>query len=113
MPLVNSTVDFNMFSTLKWKQHKKRLLSQLNECDADFMVQRNNHGAQSESRAKTVSRNTSLNNTNNLTQVNSPQMDMHSLEKNIVSKVRSEVGSAMTTVKTRAHDKVMTAMEKW
>ena len=37
---------------------------------------------------------------------------MHTLEKNIVSKVRSEVASAMTTVETRVHDELMIAIEK-
>ena len=76
------------------------------------MIEQKNHGAQSKNRANTVGRNTSLNDTNNLTKIISPQTDMHTIEKNIVSKVRSEVASAMTTVETRVQDKVMTAMEK-
>ena len=76
------------------------------------MIEQKNHGAQSKSRASTVGRNTSLNDTNNLIKIISPQTDMHTIEKNIVSKVRSEVASAMTTVETRVQDKVMTAIEK-
>ena len=97
-----------MFSTAKWKKHNKRLLSQLSEFDADFMIEQNNHGAQFKNTANTVGRNTSLNDTNNLTQVNSSQTDMHTLAKNIVETVRSEVGSAMTTVETRVQDEVKT-----
>ena len=37
--------------------------------------------------------------------------DMHTLEDNIVSKVRSEVKSVMSTVETRVQDAVMTSIE--
>ena len=55
-----------------------------------------------------MSRDTSLFYTNNPTQVNSPQVDMHTLEKIIASKILSEVDSLMTTVATRVQDAVMT-----
>ena len=38
-------------------------------------------------------------------------MDIHTLDKNIASKVRSEVNCAMTKVKTRVQDAVSTAIE--
>ena len=41
------------------------------------------------------------NNKNGPIQVHSPQVDMHTLEENTVSKVRSEVDNVMTTVETR------------
>ena len=50
-------------------------------------------------------------NTNKPTQVNGLQVDMHTLEKNIVSEVRSEVDSVMTAVETRVQDPVLTAIE--
>ena len=52
-------------------------------------------------------RGPSSDNTNISTQVNYPQVDMHTLDENIVSKVRSEVDNVMTTVETR----VLTAIE--
>ena len=36
---------------------------------------------------------------------------MHTLEQNIVSKVRTEVDKVMTAVKTRVQDAVLTAIE--
>ena len=90
-----------MISTRKKKQHKKRLLSELSESDAAFMTAQNDHGAQSESRANTVGRDAFLNDTNNPTQADNPQVEMQTLEKIIVSKVRSEVDSVMTTVELR------------
>ena len=40
-------------------------------------------------------------------------MDIHTLEKNIVSKVRNGVDYVMTTVETRVQDAVWTAMENF
>ena len=109
--MVNSTVDFKMVSTRKKEQHEKRLHRQLSEFDADFLIVHNNHEAQTEGRVDMVDRDTSLNNTIISTQVNNPQKDMHTLEKNIASKVEKEVDSVMTTVKTRVQDAMMTAIE--
>ena len=100
-----------MVSTREKKQQNLRLLSQLSESNAGFMVGQCNHEAQFESRANTVDRNTSLNDTNDPTQVNSPLVVMHTLEKNIFSKVRIEVDSVMTTVETRVQDAVLPAVE--
>ena len=75
------------------------------------MIEQNDDGAQSETRAKTVGRDTSMNHTDNPTQVSSSHGDIHTLEENVVSKVRSEVGSVMTTVESRIQDAVMTATE--
>ena len=100
-----------MVPTRKKKQHNKKLFCQLSESDADFMVTQNNHGAKFEIRANTVGRDTSLNYSNDPTLVNSSQVDMHTLDKNIVSKVGSEVDSLMTTIETRVQDAVMTAIK--
>ena len=36
---------------------------------------------------------------------------MHTLERNVVSEVRSDVDSVMTTIKTKVKDALMTAIE--
>ena len=95
-----------MVSTRKKKQQNKRLFSQLSEGDPDLMIGKSNHDVQKENRDSVTYRGTSSDNTNNVTQVNYPQVDMHTLEENIVSKVRSEVDNVMTTVKTRVQDAV-------
>ena len=58
-----------------------------------------------------VGKGTSSNNIIGPIHVNSPKMDMHTLEENFVSKVRSEVDNGMTTVETRIQDAVFTAIE--
>ena len=50
-------------------------------------------------------------NMNGTTQVKIPQVDMYTLQEKIVSKIRSEVDSLMTTVETRTQDAVLTAIE--
>ena len=52
-----------------------------------------------------------MGNTTNPTQVNYPQVDVHTLVENIVSKVRSEMDNVMTSVETRIQDAVLTAIE--
>ena len=44
-------------------------------------------------------------------QLNSPQVDMPTLKENIVSKVRSDVNSVMTTFEIRVQDALLTAIE--
>ena len=100
-----------MVSTRNKRLQNKRLLNQLSESDTDFMMGQNNYGAQNENRSNTADGNITLNSTNNPTQVGGPEVDMHTGEKNIVHKVRSEVVSVMTTVETRVQDAVLTAIE--
>ena len=76
------------------------------------MMGQSNHEAQTESRANAADGDTCLNEANDPTQVNSSQVDMHTPEKNIVSKVRIEVDSVMTTVETRVQFAVLTAIKK-
>ena len=109
--MVNSTVNSNMDSTRKKKQQIRKLHSQLSESDADSMIGQSNHGTQTENRADAVDGDTSLNTTNNPTQGNGSQVYMHTLEKNIVSKILSEVDSGMATIETRVQDAVLTAIE--
>ena len=101
-----------MVSTTK-KQPNKRLFSQLNERDTDFMIGQSNQDEQTESRDNALCRGTSSDNASNLAQVNYPQTDVYTLEENIFSKMRSEVDSVMTSVETRVQDAVLTAMEKF
>ena len=53
-------------------------------------------------------RGSSLNDINDPTQVSGSQVDVHILEKNNVSKVRSGVDSVMTTVETKVQNAVLT-----
>ena len=93
------------------KQQKKKLFSQLSERDTDFMIGQSNQDAQIESRSKMLCRGTSSDNASNLAQINYPQVDVLTLEENIVSKVRSEEDNVMTSVETRVQDVVLTAIE--
>ena len=91
-----------MVSTKKKKQHNKSLFSQLSECDADFVVGQSNHEAQTSNKTNAVDEGTSSNNITGPIHVNSPQVYMHTLEENIVRKVRGEVDNVMTTSKLEA-----------
>ena len=108
--LVNSIVADGMVSARKRKQQNKRLFRQLSERDTDFMIQQRNQDEQTESRDNMICRGTSSDNISNPTQVNYPQVDVHTLEENSVSKVRSEVNNVMTAVETRLQDTVLTAI---
>ena len=46
------------------------------------------------------------------TQISIPKVDVHTLEENIVSKIRSDVDNAMRTVGTRVQVVLLTAIEK-
>ena len=100
-----------MASTRKKKQQSKKLFIQLSEKDTHFMIGQSNQDEQAESRDCMIYRGTSSDNTNNPTQVNYPQVDMHTLEKNIVSKIRSDKNNVMTTVEIRVQDAVLTEIE--
>ena len=86
-------------------------MSQLDESDADFTIGLNNHEDQSSSKTNMVGIGSSSSIMKGPIQVNSSQVDMHTLEENIVSEVRSEVDKVMTTVETRVQDAVLTAIE--
>ena len=80
LSLINSTLESNKVSTRKkTQQQNKKFLSQLSKCDADFMIRLSNHETQTESWTNVVDRNTFPNDTNDPAQVNSPQVDMHTL----------------------------------
>ena len=56
-------------------------------------------------------RGTFLDNAGNPARNNYPQVDIHTLEETIASKVRSEVLNVMPSVATRVEDAVLTAIE--
>ena len=68
------------------------------------MIGQSNQDEQTESRDSMVCRGISSDNTSNPTQVNCPQVDVHTLEENLVSKVRSELDNVMTSVETVVQD---------
>ena len=109
--MVISAVDFKVASTREKKQQSKRLFSQLSEKDNGFMIGQSNQDEQTESRDNMKYRGISSDKISNPTQVNYPQVDVHTPEKNIVSKVRSEVDNMMTTVENRVQHAVLTAIE--
>ena len=110
--LANSNFDFNTVFTRKKRQQIMRFHSQLSESDADFMVGQSNHDAQTEKRASASGSGTFLNNTNNATQVKGTQVAMHTLEEDIVSKVRCRAYTVMKMVESRVQDTVLTAKDK-
>ena len=75
------------------------------------MIGLNNHEAQSENRTDTEGENITLNNTNDPTQGSGFQVDVHTLDKNIVDKKRNDVDSVMATVETRVQDAILTEIE--
>ena len=92
------------------KQQNKTLFSQLGSFGTNFLIGQSNLETQIESRANVVERDTVVNGINYPIQVNGSRVGMHTLEKNIVSKVRVGVGSKIVTAETRIQDPVMTAM---
>ena len=75
------------------------------------MTGRSNQDVQTESRDNMICRGTSSDNASNPTQINYPEVDMYTLEENIVSKVRSVVDNVITSVETRVQDAFLTAIE--
>ena len=88
----------------------RNFFSQLSERDTDFMIGNGNLDVQSQNIESVAHRAFSSNNTNNLTQVNYPRVDTHTLEEKIVN-VRSEMDNVMKMVETRVQDAVSTAIE--
>ena len=101
-----------MLLTRKRKQQNKRLFSKLHVFDADFLIGQNNREVQAENWTKLLARIVSSRNMNGAIQGNSPQMDLQTLEENVVNKVRSQVNGVITAVETKVQDGVMIAIEK-
>ena len=75
------------------------------------MIGQSNQDEQTESRDNMLRRGTLSDNANNPGLINYPQVDVDTLEKNIVSKVLSEVDNVMTSIETRNQDAVSTGRE--
>ena len=75
------------------------------------MVKQNILGFRTESRESLTEKNVTWNKANNSAPVYSPQEDVHTLNKSVKGKVRTELYSVMATVDTRKHDAFSTAME--
>ena len=72
------------------------------------MIGQRNQDEQTESRKNTLRRGTSSGNASNPTRNKYPQVDVHTPEEIIVTKVRSEV---MISPETRIYDAVLTSIE--
>ena len=99
--LVISIFGYKIIFTRKKKQQNQKLFSQIDEFDADFMIEHSNHEVQDGSNTNVGDIGSSSNNMKGPIHVDSPQVDMQTLGENFVSKVRSEVDSVVTRVKTR------------
>ena len=75
------------------------------------MTGQSNQDEQTESRDNMICRGTSSDNASNPTQINYPEVDMYTLEENIVSTLRSVVDNVMTSVETRVQDPLLSAIE--
>ena len=75
------------------------------------MLGRKNQDEQIGRRDNMICTGTSSDNIDNPTQVNDPQVDVHTLQKNIVTEVRTEVDNMMTSVKNSVQDALLTAIE--
>ena len=71
----------------------------------------NHHEAQIESRVNAIEEEIDSNIVKNAAQTDSSQADLHTLEKNKVTKVRNQEYNVMTIVWNRVQDAMLTAME--
>ena len=97
MFLLNSVVDVEMVST------RKRTAEQ-EAAEREW----SNQNEQTEIRDNLTRRGTSSDKISNPTQVNYPQVDVHTLEEKNNSKVRNEVDIVMTSVSHTVQDAVLT-----
>ena len=109
--MVNSIVGVRMVFTRKEKQQNKSLFSQLSERDTGFMTGQNNQEEQIESRDYILCRGTSSDIASNPTQIKYPRVDVHTLEENMVSKVRRDMDNVLTSFETCVQDALLTAIE--
>ena len=77
------------------------------------MIGQSNQDEQVQNRDNMIFRGTSSDIISNPTEINYPQVDVHTLEENIVRKRRSEVDNVLTSVETRVQDAILTAIEIW
>ena len=100
-----------MVSIWKNKQQNKRFFIQLEISDADFLIGQNKHEAQAGSKTNVLCIRSPSSNMKCPIQLNNLQADIHTIEENVIGKVRSEVDNVMTTDETRVQDAVLTAIE--
>ena len=84
----------------------------MSERDTDFLIGQNNQDEQIESRDNMLCRGTSSDNVSNPTHINYPQVDVHTLEEDIVNQARSEVDNVSASVGNRVQDAVLNAKKK-
>ena len=75
------------------------------------MIAQIKHEAQTESKPNLAALIFSLNDTNDQIQVSGSEVDVHTLQKNFVSKLRSGVDNVMTKVESRVRDAMLTAIK--
>ena len=109
--MVSSPVDFATVPTWKTRRQNQKIFSQFYESDTDFMIAQNNYDAPTENRTNTAEENITSICTKNPTQVNDSQLYVHTLERSVVNKVRSEVENVITTIETKVRDAILTAIE--
>ena len=74
-------VSLAMVSTRKGRQQNRRLFSQLDEFDDDFLIRRDSHNTLAESRASVTSENVALNNRAHRALANGSPVNMQTLER--------------------------------
>ena len=75
------------------------------------MIERNYHEDQTEGRMSMMEENITRNYTKNSAQVDGSQVEVHTLEKNIVNRVRCQLDSVVTTVETIVQVAILSATE--
>ena len=108
--LIKSFIGSNKVSAQKKRQQNKRLLRQLSEPDTDFSIGQNNHENQLEDETNTEKKETPFYITQTtLVKLMAKKCTCTHSSKIFADKVRSEVGSVMTTVENRVKDAVLIA----
>ena len=85
-----------------------KLLSQF---DADLMIGRDNQNAQVGSRTSISGENANPDEANHSTTVDGSEVNIHTFERSITGRVRSEVDNVIATVESRVDDTILTARE--
>ena len=97
-----------MLSILRKGIQYKKLLSQLDEFTEEIMIGKDAPNTRTDNRANIYGSS----NPNHLAPVNGSQVDIHSLEKSITDKARSELANASARVGTRVRDAILASMYK-
>ena len=92
------------------RRQQNKSLIQFSYSDTDFLIGQSNHEVHFQNRSDKAAEKNTLKNTSDVTQGTGLQMEMPTLEKNIIKILRNEVDSMMTIVQTRVKDTVLTAI---